>query len=298
MKAMDFSNVRLSDEVLKDLQKRNESVSSAKPHLQLEPVIATMALTQPLWTFTGSGMPTAMIHFQVRCDGEFLGTIERRYAGREYQICITNDRIKASMERDIWYKTMSATKAVAKIKKTFSPKTTSESAEKAREIASKTAQKADWEKSREKGEAFEVVQKAAREYVMGVGFNTFMEHMRTHLPAQEYELLVSKHETAKVAAQELETINATRGVVVGTVPGAVVTQRGDGTYLIDHTRKEGGDTLEICSDNTPPEWVRDRIGLLKLIEPGQFVSDMGMRADQNIFVIIKPLTTVTEGEMK
>lgn len=295
MKAMGFTNVVVTEEVATFKQKMPTTTVSVHP--LLEPVIAKLAVLYPLWTFTGNGTANmhsiVLTHFTVACDGEKLGTIERRYEGRDYQICVQNERIRASMERSGYYKTMISDKAVAKVKKMFSPKTTKESAQSAREAAAKAAQTADWNKSRERDDAQDILSKAGKKFVMGEGFPIFMEYVRTHYPPQEYELLKTKIETVESAKQDLVTITAVREVLQSRKSGAVVSRRGS-TYVV-----EQGDSTEICDDNTLPEWVRNRIGLLKLIEVNQFVSNTGMRATANTFVLIKPedenLTTVSEG---
>lgn len=302
MKVTEFTNVVLSADLVTHLQKNGMSPDVVFTHCQLEPVIAKLAVLYPLWTFTGGGSLSStannvwLTSFTVSCDGEKLGAIERRYEGRDYHICVTNDRIKAKLERSNYYKTLSADKAVAKVKKMFNPKTIKEIAESVRGRAASVAQSAEWNKNREMSEANDIVQRAAKKYVMGAGFDTFMAYVKDNYPAQEYDLLVSKHELATRAKEELETISATKNVISTQKEGAIVVRRGH-TYVV-----EEGDKLEICDDNTLPEWIRGQIGMLKLIEPEQFVSDLGMRASDSVFVLIKPkqenLTTVSEGETK
>lgn len=297
MKATEFNNVVVTEEISEYQRKMPKCAVDAHP--LLEPVIAKLAVLYPLWTFRGNGHLSMnndrvwLTNFTVLCDGEQLGTIERRYEARDYQICVTNERIKAKMERTDYYKTKDATKAIAKIKKMFGPKDAQELAGVSREEAAKIAQNAEWNKQREINDADEIVQRAARKYVMGVGFDTFMAYAKDHYPAQEHDLLVTKREAATRATEDMKTISKVRAVIQQQANGAVVTRRG-GTYVVEHK-----DKVEICDDNTLPEWIRSRIGMLKLIEPTQFVSDLGMKAGTNTFVIIEPdLTNVTEGETK
>lgn len=300
MSAMNFSNVVLESETDKFVNLHKVEKNKVLAHPMLEPVIEKLAVLYPLWKFEGSGHQSMnsqgtvyLTMFMVSCDGEPLGVITRRYEGRDYQICVTNERIKAKMERTNYYKTKDPIKAVAKVKKMFGPNDTQEMARVARGKAGAVAQDADWSKSRELSDASEVVQRAAKKYVMGAGFETFMAYVKNHSPTQEYELLVTKHEVAEKARTELETIKATKDVISMQKRGAVVTRRGN-TYVVEQS-----DRVEICDDNTLPEWIRSRIGMLKLIEPAQFVSDLGMRANENVFVLIEPnLTDVTEGETK
>jgi hypothetical protein len=255
----------------------------------------------PLWRFVGSGHTGGQTNvwltsFAVSCDGEHLGVIERNYVRRDYKIVVANERIKASMERGSEYATMSPDKAVAKVKKMFNPKTTQELAESVRAHIAKLAHNAEWKKQREEGDAKDFVARSAKKYVMGDGFETFMNHVKEHYPAQEYDRLLENQEIAVKAKEECLTITAVKEVIATGKSGAVVTRRG-GMYVVQQ-----GDKLEICDDNTLPEWVRNKIGLLKLIEPEQFVSNSGMRATEDVFVIIKPeeenLTIVSEGETK
>ena len=300
MKAMSFNNVTTDEEVTTHMQTRGIKRSNVNPHALLEPVIAKLAMLYPTWTFKGSGHMSMgndsvwLYSFAISCDDELLGKIERRYEGRDYQICVTNDRIKDSLERGTFYKTKASDKAIAKVKKMFNPKTTQEVANASQESAAKVAHSAQWNKTREKDDAYDIVRRAAIKYVMGAGFDMFTAYVKNNYPAQEYELIKLKHETADNARKDLETIFKVQSVIAGTERGTIVTSRG-GTYVV-----AGSDNIEICDNNTLPEWVRGRLGMLKLIEPSQFLSEMGMRSSANTFVIIEPenLTTVTEGETK
>jgi hypothetical protein len=301
MKAMSFNNVVMGNGVEKYINTHQIPRGQVNAHPMLESVIAKLAVLYPLWKFVGSGHTSAQMNlwltdFAVSCDGEPLGTIARDYVRRDYHIVVANERIKASMERGSQYQTTSPDKAVAKVKKMFNPKTTQELAESVRAHIAKLAHNAEWKKQREAGDAQDFVARAAKKYVMGDGFETFMNHVKEHYPAQEYDLIVQSQEIAVKAKEECLTITAAKEVIATGKSGAVVTRRG-GMYVVQQ-----GDKLEICDDNTLPEWVRNKIGLLKLIEPEQFVSNSGMRATEDVFVIIKPeeenLTIVSEGETK
>lgn len=302
MSAMNFNNVVLESDTDRFVNTHGVAKDKVCAHPMLEPVIAKLAVLYPLWKFVASGHQSLtnqgtiwLTRFEVSCDGEKLGVIERRYEGRDYQICVGNERIKSKMERSNFYKTKDANKAIAKVKKMFGPKDTQELAEVSREEAAKIAQNAAWNKEREKGNAEDIVKRAANKYVMGAGFETFMAYVKDHYPAQEHTLLVTNREVSERAAEDMRTITKVREVLGHRENGAVVTRRGN-TYVVEHK-----DKVEICDDNTLPEWIRSRIGMLKLIESEQFVSDLGMRAGTNTFVIIEPnedVTNVTEGETK
>ena len=297
MKAMDFNNVVVHKDILAELKAKGVTAQDIATHHLLEPVIVKLATLYPTWTFVGEGHMTlnarpCLNSFEVQYEGETLGSIARKYEGSDYQICVSNDRIKASLNRGRYYKTMNPDKAVAKVRKMFSPKTIKELAEATWARAAEVSQGAEWSKNREKEEAKVIVKRAASKYVWGPGFEMFMEYVKAHHPAQEYALLVSKQKIYTKATEELKTINAVRKLLSKQVDGVVITKR-VGTYVVEHQ-----DKIEICDDNTFPEWIRNRIGMLKLIEPKQLVSNLGMRVSDTAFVIIKPidLTDVSEGE--
>jgi hypothetical protein len=300
MSAINFNNVMLENDMEKFISAHKVAIDKVYVHPMLEPVIAKLAVLYPLWRFVGEGQQSMtsqnavwLTKFEVLCDGERLGEISRRYEGHDYQICVSNDRIKSKMERSNYYKTKDAIKAIAKVKKMFGPRDAQELAEVSREDAKKIAQTAAWNKEREKGAADEIVRRAAHKYVMGVGFDTFMAYVKDNYPPQEHSMLIEKREVVEQTTEDMKTIVKVQQVLGQQKNGAVVTRRGN-TYVVEHK-----DRVEICDDNTLPEWVRSQIGMLKLIEAEQFVSDSGMRAGANTFVIIEPnITNVIEGETK
>lgn len=297
--AMTLTNVVMSDNLKRRVERDGLQVSA---HPQIEPVIYKLALLYPTWKFTadtggivlGSGHHIQCTHIKVSCDGEPLGEIFRRYESRDYQICVQNDRIAKTMERSpYFYKTKDPNKAIAKAKKYFGPLNLIEHVAKARKEAEDAAREADWSKSRELREARDKVERAARDYVLNDGFELFMEFVKQNAPSQ-YEDLRMNREKAQQAEFDLDTINTVSRVLAGNAPGVVITRVG-ASYC---TVATGGQPT-VYTDQTLPEWMRGGFGMLKLIEPGQFITQTGQRATENTFVLIgEDLTTVSQGETK
>ena len=299
MHAMTLTNVVMTDNL-------RQRVASSSPqvlaHSQLEPVIFKLATLNPTWKFTADSSGTIggndsrifCTDFHVSCDGEPLGRIFRRYESRDYQICVQNDRIAKSMERSpYFYKTKDPAKAIAKVKKYFSPQTTPERIELARKAAGDAVREADWSKTRELRQATDKVEKAAIDYVMHDGFEVFMEFVKERSPSQ-YDELRKSRDTVMETEFELQTIDMVQKVLGGTHPGVVVIRHGS-NYIVT---VRGGATA-IYNDQTLPEWMRGGLGMLKLIEKGQFITQTGMRATDDTFVLIgEDLTDVSEGESK
>lgn len=296
--AMTLTNVKMSDALNRKVTAQNKNV---RLHGQIEPVIYKLATMYPTWTFTADSGGTSsdlnnvvITHIKVSCDGEPLGEIARRYESRDYQICVQNDRIAKTMERSpYFYKTKDPAKAVAKVKKYFGPLNLIEQVAKARKEAQEAVREADWAKGRELREARDKVERAARDYVLNDGFEVFMEFVKQNAPGQ-YEDLRMNREKALQAECDLDTINMVSRVLAGNAPGVVITRVG-ASYC---TVATGGQPT-IYTDQTLPEWMRGGFGMLKLIEPGQFITQTGQRATENTFVLIgEDLTTVSQGETK
>lgn len=305
MHAMQLRNVVLSDELEKAVNgKAGSTPMRVQAHAQLEPVIFKLATLYPTWTFTAlrssyllsddRDMAVCM-EFAVSCDGEGLGKIFRKYEGRDYQVCVSNDRIRKAMERyPHYYKTKDPDKAIAKVKKMFRPQDHGERLAEAYKTAEDAAQQADWSKSRECHTTQNAVKQIAEDYVLGPGFETFMAYAKETMVPTEYDKLVENHQTALKAREDLATIHAVKNVLAGSTPGIVITRHGGG-YI---TAPRVG-APRVYDDRTLPEWMRGGLGMLKLIEAGQFVSGTGMRASEHTFVLIgsdSDLTDVSEGD--
>lgn len=58
----------------------------------------------------------------------------------------------------------------------------------------------------------------------------------------------------------------------------------DDKYVI----QRGRSPVEITTSDQLPEGVRRAIGMLKLVENGQFIRDMGFRAEENLYFVVEP----------
>lgn len=297
--AMTLTNVVMTEPLKRKATNEGKTV---RIHAQLEPVIYKLATMYPTWTFTvdtggimlGSEDMVFITNVKVSCDGETLGNIFRRYEARAYHICVQNDRIAKEMTRSpYFYKTKDPDKAVAKVKKYFSPQTPLEKIEQAYKTAKDEVSNAEYSKLREYRTAMGAVENAAKDYILNDGFELFMQFVKENAPHQ-YDTLTQHRETVKQAEFDLSTIVQARDVVDGKAPGAIVTRTG-GKYIV----ATGGGQPVIYTDQTLPEWMRGGLGMLKLIEAKQFVTHTGMRVSENVFVLIgEDLTTVSQGESK
>jgi len=63
-----------------------------------------------------------------------------------------------------------------------------------------------------------------------------------------------------------------------------------GKYLV-----KIGDNVELYDDNTLPLDMRMKMGMLKLVEDEQYLTDVGCKVSSEIFVLLVDLTNVSEG---
>jgi hypothetical protein len=63
-----------------------------------------------------------------------------------------------------------------------------------------------------------------------------------------------------------------------------------GKYLV-----KVGDNVELYDDNTLPLDIRMKMGMLKLVNDEQYITDVGCKVTSEIFVLLVDLTNVSEG---
>jgi hypothetical protein len=113
----------------------------------------------------------------------------------------------------------------------------------------------------------------AREYLMS-NINTLwdvipeLKNNGHNLTLEKFKDLQTDHEIAK-------TVNSSSCLTVVIHDGKYVVRRGKGPINVT------------TSDNLPEE-VRRSLGMLKLVEDGQFIRDMGFRAKENLYYVVAP----------
>jgi len=260
----------------------------------LAPVIWELASKNPLWVFKATkyrmnaGQYLAT-HFSVHYNYELLGTIVGGYISHRFGngIIISNERIVEGMKRSSeGYKTINPTKAIAKVKSMFKPKSSSEIVAKAYELATQIGNTEHRAKNRE----VETLKLKHRDAVIAfamspAGQELFLDYVKqNNIPD-----VVRNMHMAETKGVELSTIEDIR-TAIGTDRSALVIVDA-GKYLV-----KTGDNVQLYDDNTLPAFIRSKLGLLKLVNPKQFVTDIGCRASNEIFVIKLDKTTKTEGE--
>jgi hypothetical protein len=244
-------------------------------------VVAKLAALNPLWRFVvtdctaSSKQATA---FEVRDGGEKIGNIGRTYFRGDYCINISNDRISENMQRGNGYKTSDPQKAILKAKKMFSRLKPSERITKAHSLANDVMHKQERNKMRDQHTAYSKVKQAAMDFIMGTGFDLFLAHVQTLPESTRASIETARKDQVRLDIEML-TIEKIREKFSDNKTALVI--RDTGNYLV-----RIGQDVQMYDDNTLPDNMRGKLGMLKLVEAEHFISSVGCRINDEIFVIV------------
>jgi hypothetical protein len=216
--------------------------------------------------------------FKVIEAGEELGTISREYHGREWVISISNERISKDRVRRGGYKTKDADKAILRAKKMFFKLKPNERIDKAVKSAENVMYQQERRKNREMHDHSSTVATAAGKYIMGVGFHLFLEHIKEWHEIDRNRIDKAIAERNRIGEEMLTIENVKSRFEAGR---AALVIKDDGKYLV-----KMGDAIQLFNDNTLPEDMKAKLGMLKLVETETFISDMGCRISDEVFVIV------------
>jgi hypothetical protein len=274
-------NVMAHESVSVDKEYTDVAIDKRQTQTQLYEVIAPLLGTKPNWRFvaTNASHTSGIVvfnEFKVYEDSEYLGMFGVGYHGRDYKIIVNNERINAKRERGRGYKTEEPAKALLAIRKYFYRLGQSERIEKildeAKNVLQRESSSKGYDTRRALGNLFGDSDNFAKanlsQYL--AQFPQHVDHYKKFEEAQEIEMVV---DSVKDAFDKRESI-----VVV--LDGA--------HYIVMHP----GDTKTYNND-TLPYALREKVGLLKLVEDHQMISNVGCRVSADAFVL---LPTKSEGD--
>jgi hypothetical protein len=118
--------------------------------------------------------------------------------------------------------------------------------------------------------------------IKGPGYALFLEY------AIKNDSNVAKNlEMLQIAKDELSTIEGIKNAMGAKKSALIVVDAGK--YLV-----KINDNVQLYDDTTLPVEFRGKLGLLKLVNEKQFVTDVGCRVNKEIYVL--KLDEQTEGE--
>jgi len=271
-----LSNVELHPDVSKKLGQ--ESIGD--PPTDMCRLVMNLAMANPLWRFvvTDTLSGHKPVGFSVIDSGETIGKIGRQYYRGDFKLSLTNDRISDKRERTESYRTGDVDKAVLMAKKMFFRLKPNERIDKAYDKAKQVMNNQAHEKSREHRYSERDTQNSAQEFIMGSGFHLFLAHVNG-LPEAEKKPMLKKMEQTKKFKDDMLTIESIRERFGDNKAALVI--KDEGKYLV-----KIGQDVQLYDDNTLPVEMRGKLGMLKLVEAEHFVSDIGCRINDEIFVVL------------
>lgn len=202
-------------------------------------------------------------------DSELLGVVEITWKGRGYKIKVDNERITAKRERGNGYHTDSPAKAALAIRKNFFKAADDERLHKSMERAVSVIGTEMHSKLSERQAT------ANATFDKAVGFaklhiEEYLNHSNKHKQHDAYKTAVEQYEVVKSVKEALDK-------------GGTILVVLDGTrYIV----KDKGDVTSLTDDTLPYE-LRGKLGLLKLVQDKQMVSNVGCRVDESTFVLLR-----------
>jgi hypothetical protein len=255
----------------------DDSKGGKVPHTQAQiyDTLDMLVSSKPNWRFVATDFvrpdsnTRVYTDFNIYEDDEFLGKVTITHKGRSYKIKVSNDRINAARERGTGYYTEDPVKAQLRIRKTFFKANNDERVEKAAEIAESLLKKENQSKAWEYRHAKDALLDKAGDFA-AKNMEAYLQAYPNLLPKK------SRYDDARanygVVKKIKEAFDNGKSVVVAF----------DGTHYIVKS-EEGVKTL---SDETLPYEMRRKVGLLKLVQDGQMISDVGCRVDGATFVLL------------
>jgi hypothetical protein len=250
----------------------------------IDQVVYRLATLNPLWTFRVRDVYTNFQNIKVACkfdvleQGETLGMIARSYRNGTHVIGISNDRIAKGRSRGDTYHTEDAEKAILKAKKMFFRLKTDERIAQATKSAHEAIHSQMWNRERIKAQEDQTIRKAAMEYFSGPGLAYFLEYIGTQ-PTSVSTPIFKAVEKAEEVRGEMLTIETIRQRFDREEVALVI--KDSGKYLV-----KVRDNVQLYDDNTLPHEMRSKLGMLKLVEAETFLSNVGCRVNDEVFVLV------------
>jgi hypothetical protein len=274
------TNVRFTPKLAeKNTQREANGEKPFEVSFMLSTVITKLATDKPLWDFIAfKANSTQVIEFSVQKDGEKLGEIGYDWHGRNYCVFVKNKRISDKLLRSDRYKTTDTDKAVLKVKKMFGSMSTNErvavAAAKAAEVTN-TASNHKWAQIRE---VEAKIERVSNQYVKEEGYETFVAWLKSQDNQRARDTLEGIDNKVRLGIEML-TIQKVRDHF--NEGKAVLVIKDGGKYIV-----KVGDKVDLYDDNTLPQEMRGKLGMLKLVEAEQFVTDTGCRINDETFILI------------
>jgi hypothetical protein len=244
----------------------------------LEPFIEQLALKYPSWTFRQSG--TGYVYkdgkrsdfratvFEVLDKREVLGKIyfERIRSGNRF--VVENFRVNEMRERGTGMKTIHLDKAMKHVGKYFGKKNVNEKLKDAHESAQQALHMVSRNLDHKQHITWAGIVGKVKDFLLTKYWDEFTKEYGIN--PEEFPIAYAEHAACKQVEE-------------ACVKGNTWLVHIDG---MDYALRKGSENLTIKTSEELPDYIRQGIGMLKLVGDKQIISDIGLRVDQSTFVLL------------
>jgi len=274
MNPMSLLNVSIA----KSLHGPNGEVPTLSIPTQLSELMWTIASTYPTWEVRIVAASSLSVRkVKVFQGGECLGELGIDYFGSVKTVYVVNQRIAASRERNNGrHFSENNKRLMSSVKKYFFRKTLSETVDGALEATGRALNSTVWELSSKVSKITSNLSEPAISYVLGAGRELFAQHLAAiGMPQHIAKLdeLTEAELMAKASVNIKDLYDKKRMALVILDNDKYIVKYAVNTEVHNHT--------------SFPESLRRSLGMLKLVDNGQIISNSGMRVDDNVFILVQ-----------
>jgi len=236
----------------------------------LKEVVIALATKNPMWQFVGEcKWDEEVVLFRVRCEDQEIGYLEREWSNRSGGNCV---RIESDgMAQRI--RTKDAKKAIREAQRGFIVKSEAKLIEESVGEIRDVIRNQRYRKNEKSRDRIMKLAQPMREYTIVHNREAFVGFLSDQDP--KMVSILEEYETVNQELNAIEAIDAKRET--GKVAHIMLHK---GKYIVKIV-----DNVQSYNDNTLPEEYRGKLGMLKLIDDEQCISDVGCRRNANMFMI-------------
>jgi hypothetical protein len=247
----------------------------------LEPLIEELAIKHPEWKFeqysarrnlVGDG-EVAWVYERMKVMDKYeeLGQIGIDYTRAGKRFYINNHRVEGMRERGSGVKTTDIKKAIRHVDKFFGRKNLEEKLEEAKSETHQVIQNIAREKYYAHQNVWKILEEPARQFIL--------ENMEAFTAATKDVNAVKKFPEA---LQEMDNANFVSDLI-----------HKHKTYLVlidgmNYSVAFGKKPSETMASEQLPTFIRQGVGMLKLVDKGTIITNVGLRVAENTFVVLPP----------
>lgn len=255
----------------------------------LAPLVEKLALAHPEWQFkshhcrkfymTSQTAEFTMVveRVQIIDKYEALGQIGYEHISSGKRFWVSNHRTEKMRERGSGVKTIHLDKAVKHVEKFFGRMNHNEKLEQASQATSDAVYRVAIDSTYPMRSSWGLVEDRARDFVVA-NLEAFKNYMQSNLAntrelgeASKLPELIAEHKGMQALQ---DTVNKNEHILV-LLDGM--------NYIVKHKNQ-----VEVKASEELPDYVRRGVGMLKLIEVKNAITNIGIRVDENIFALLPP----------